>query len=108
MYSHTTEVTRGPPELVQHFRLKGEFTSAQDWYGLAVSLAYPSGEEGGSFLVQMISTCLPSRRGRGRRGRHPVVLARKIVWFLQYLHTQFVEDICGFISWEQNIICLQQ
>jgi hypothetical protein len=28
---------------------------------LAVSLAYPSGEEGGNFfLVQIISTCLPS------------------------------------------------
>jgi hypothetical protein len=26
---------------------------------------YPSGEEGDNFLVQMISTCLPSRRGRG-------------------------------------------
>ncbi len=49
-------------ELVQYFRLQGEFTSAQErcisyiWYGLAVSLAYPSGEEGGNFLVQMIST----------------------------------------------------
>jgi DNA mismatch repair ATPase MutL len=27
------------------------------WYGLAVSLAYPSGEERGNFLVQMVSTC---------------------------------------------------
>jgi hypothetical protein len=25
---------------------------------MAKSLAYPSGEEGGNFLVQMISTCL--------------------------------------------------
>jgi hypothetical protein len=32
---------------------------------LAESLAYPSGEEGGNFLVQMTFTCLPSRRGRG-------------------------------------------
>ncbi len=24
------ELTRGPPELVQHFRLQGEFTSAQE------------------------------------------------------------------------------
>jgi hypothetical protein len=31
---------------------------SQIWYGLAKSLAYPSGEEGGSFLVQMIFTCL--------------------------------------------------
>jgi hypothetical protein len=28
-------------------------------YGLAISLAYPSGEEGGNFLVQMIFTCRP-------------------------------------------------
>ncbi len=40
---------------------------------LAVSLAYPSGEEGGNFLVQMISTDLLSRRVRGAGGRHPVV-----------------------------------
>jgi len=39
---------------------------------LAESLAYPSGEEAGNFLVQMISTCLPSCRGRGDGGRHPV------------------------------------
>ncbi len=26
----STELTRGPPELVQHFRSKGEFTSAQE------------------------------------------------------------------------------
>jgi hypothetical protein len=38
---------------------------------LSVSLAYPNGEEGGNFIVQMISSCLPSRRGGG--GRHPVV-----------------------------------
>jgi hypothetical protein len=30
---------------------------------LALSLSYPSGEEGGNFLVQMISTCVPSREG---------------------------------------------
>jgi hypothetical protein len=34
-------------------------------YGLAESLFYPSGEEGGNFLVQLIYTCLPKRRGRG-------------------------------------------
>jgi hypothetical protein len=32
----------------QYFRLQGEFTSAQSWYVLSVSLAYPSGEEGGN------------------------------------------------------------
>jgi hypothetical protein len=32
---------------------------------MAESLTFPSGEERGNFLVQMISTCLPSRRGRG-------------------------------------------
>jgi hypothetical protein len=45
----------------------GELTSAQDrglteiLYGLAASLAYPSGEKGGILLVKMISTC-PSLR----------------------------------------------
>ncbi len=36
-----------------------------------MSLAYRSGEEG-NFLVQMISTCPPSRRGRRVGGLHPV------------------------------------
>ncbi len=39
---------------------QGEFASAQErciWYGLTVSLAYPSGEEGDNFLVEMIFTC---------------------------------------------------
>jgi hypothetical protein len=31
------------------------------------------GEEGGNFLVKMISNCLPSRRGRGGGGRHPLI-----------------------------------
>jgi hypothetical protein len=35
------------------------------WFGLAIPLAYPSGEEGDNFLVQMISTCVATRRGRG-------------------------------------------
>ncbi len=41
----------------------------------------PSGEEGGNFLVQLISTCLPSRRGEGG-GRHPVVQIGKyaVLW----------------------------
>jgi hypothetical protein len=34
-------------------------------FGLAVLLAYPSGEEVGYFLVQMISACLPLRREGG-------------------------------------------
>ena len=34
------------------------------WFGY-ISLAYPSGEEGGNLLVQMISTCRHGPRGRG-------------------------------------------
>ncbi len=39
--------------------------------GLAESLAYPGGEDGVDFLVQMISTCLPSLRGRRGWGSAP-------------------------------------
>ncbi len=73
--AQSTELTKGPPELVQHFRLLGEFTSAQErciskmWYGLTVSLACPSGEEGGNFLIQMTSL---EYRIEGGRGRHSV------------------------------------
>jgi hypothetical protein len=42
---------------------------------LAVSLAYPSGEKGGKFLVQMISTWLRNTTGKGGGGgQHPVVM----------------------------------
>ncbi len=42
-------------------------------YGLAEKIARLSQwGGGGNFLVQMISTCLPSRRGRGGGDRHPV------------------------------------
>jgi hypothetical protein len=33
---------------------------------VAISLAYPSGEDGGNLLVQVISTCCHGFRGRGR------------------------------------------
>ncbi len=36
------------------------------------SLAYPSGEEGGKFLVQMISTCLRYTQRRGGGDPRPV------------------------------------
>jgi hypothetical protein len=58
-------VYRGPTELVQLCRYWGEFTSVQERcltfirYGLAISLAYTSGEKGGILLVQIISTYLP-------------------------------------------------
>ncbi len=43
--------------------------------GLAISLAYLSGEEGGILLVQMISTCLCCAKWKGGGGvqQHPVL-----------------------------------
>ncbi len=43
-------------------------------YGLAISLAYPGGEEADIFLVQIISTCLRGVSGKVGRGggQHPV------------------------------------
>ncbi len=66
---------RGPTDLVQHFRLLGEFTSTQErrlacnWYGLAISLAYPCGEEGGDLLVKrMILPAVAALRWGGGGG----------------------------------------
>ncbi len=42
------------------------------WYGLPQSFAYPSGEEGGNFLVQMIFTCLRYTSRKGVVSRRPV------------------------------------
>jgi hypothetical protein len=41
------ELTRGPPELVQHFRLQGEFTSAMHVLNLIWFGDIPSQWEGG-------------------------------------------------------------
>ncbi len=62
--AQSNEIAIGTTALVQHFRLKGEFTSARErrlkyiWYGLAISLAYLNREEGVISLVQKISSCL--------------------------------------------------
>jgi hypothetical protein len=53
---------RGPPELVQH-------VLNLIWFGCVVRLSKWVG--GGNVLLQIMSTCLPSQRGRGW-GRHPV------------------------------------
>ncbi len=88
----STELTRGPSNLVQHFCLQRDFTSAQErcmsyiWYGLAISLAYPSGEERGNLLVQwLFLPVFVTRRWRGWGGRHPVGLCKcgekpSLVW----------------------------
>jgi hypothetical protein len=68
--AQSTELTRGPPEFVQHFSfIGGVHIGAR--YGLAKLFAYPSGEEGGYFLVQIISICLPSRTEEGGWGSAP-------------------------------------
>ncbi len=57
LYSQSTEITRGPPELVQHFRLWGSSHRRKSaacpklvnltWFGWIAGLPYPSGEERG-------------------------------------------------------------
>ncbi len=56
------------------FSLIGGRCLAFNLYGLAISLAYPSGEDRSIYLFQMISTCLrESRRlDGGGGGQHPV------------------------------------
>ncbi len=36
------------------------------------SLAYPSGEEGGNLLIQIVLLAVPGFEDGGRGGRHPV------------------------------------
>jgi hypothetical protein len=44
-------------------------------------LAYPSGEEGGNFLIQQIFTCLTTRRGEwGGASQQPMVLVSRDPW----------------------------
>ncbi len=68
--------------------------------GLAISLAYPNREEGGNFLVKLISTCFPSRIGMGAGGRHPVVpclIARGHVEIYVF-YKQLLSDIPWILS----------
>jgi hypothetical protein len=81
----SNKLTRRPSELVQHFRFKGEFASAQErcltlnCYVLATSLAYPTGEEGGNLLVQMTPNSAVNGGSPGG-GRHPVVSSSTQIW----------------------------
>ncbi len=64
--NESAELTRGALYLIQYSEVacpKFDIVG-----GLAISLAYPSGEERGNFPVQMISTCLATPRGREGAG----------------------------------------
>ncbi len=84
---------RGPTKLVQHFRLK-EFTSAQELCltfslnGLAISLAYCSGEDGGNVFVQIICTyCLCAKmKGMGSApcGLTPLAGVYPYLWWRRW------------------------
>ncbi len=85
--AQSPELTRGPPELVPNFRFKSFYFHIAAtalhvlnsiWFGGIARLSHWGG--GGNFLVQMISTCLPSSRGMGGGGRHPVTGGRWILW----------------------------
>ena len=71
MISQSNELTKGPPELVQHFLFQGEFTSVHEhcmsytWYGLAKSLACPSGEEGVFSPFKWFLPAFATSRGMG-------------------------------------------
>jgi hypothetical protein len=79
---------RGATELVQHFRLQAEFTSAKDrlnliWFG---SIAYPIGEEGRFYLFKWFY--LPSLRlEEGWGGQHPVGLKALSEWSMVSVFT---------------------
>jgi hypothetical protein len=84
------ELTRGPNEIVQYFRLQSSHrqSAACPKFDMVWQrrLPIPVGEEGGNILVQSISTCLTLRKEGG--GRHPVGQNRK-----DYSRYEF--DHCG-------------
>ncbi len=58
-----------------------------------MSLAHPSREEGGNFLVQMISNCLPSPRGRR-------VGVGTLWWYRYHVSVRTVSDPHWFQRWQ--------
>jgi hypothetical protein len=56
----SNELTREPPEFGLVWLNRSPIPVGRGWGG------------GGNFLVQMIFTCLPSPRGKGGGGRHPM------------------------------------
>jgi hypothetical protein len=70
------ELTREPPRVSSALLFIGGNhigATALHVLNLIGSLAYPSGDEGSNFLVQMISTCFRYAYRWRRGGRHPVV-----------------------------------
>jgi hypothetical protein len=89
--AHSNDLTRGTTKLVQHFRLKGEFTSARErclkciWYGLAISLA----------LFHFSNYFyLHSLRFQGGWGQHPVGCSERLMVFC-YLKVHKIENFFG-------------
>ncbi len=85
--AHSWELTRGTTELVQHFRLKEEITSAQKrcltkiLYGMARISRWGGG---GILLVQMNTTCLRRKEEVGGRSA-PCDQKGQCIWFLSSL-----------------------
>ncbi len=81
----SNELTREPPRVssalsfIVGIHIGARALHVLNFYGLAISLAYPSGEEGGNLLVQKISTC---RHEEGGGGRHPVCKTHPPLWLL--------------------------
>ncbi len=97
----SNELTRGPPDFSSTFSvIEGVHIGSRAlhvlsliWFGsLAISLAYPSGEEGGISLVQMIPTCRRGLRGRGggRKGVGTLcsglALIREVPFWSQFMN----------------------
>jgi hypothetical protein len=76
----TLKLNRGPPSWLKFSTFVYRGSSHRHkiaacvlnliWFGQIACQSQLGGEEGVNFLIQMISTCLPSRRGRGDGGRH--------------------------------------
>ncbi len=87
----SNELTRGPPELVKHFRLWGSSHRRKSaaWPSIDMVCLYHSpisvGRRGGNLLVQIISTCRHGLRGGGGAGQHPVVCPHVSCFGCSYL-----------------------
>ncbi len=74
-------------------------------YGLAISLAYPSGEEEDVLLVHLISACLPCAYRKGGGGSAHCGLDEKIL-FLSYVENIGNLEISLLIVHSDQAKCL--
>ncbi len=96
------ELTRGPPEVVQHFRYRGSSHRRKSAVCPKFDMVWPNrspipvGRRGVISLFKWFLPVFATRRGRGEGGRHPVVVIQSIL----------IPSFSAFVYWRYPYLLL--